>query len=643
MLNWTLLVSLTLKSTVILMLAWIAAFALRRRSAAARHIVWTAAWAALLALPLLSLSLPNWPNRLANSVLPIDSGVTFEAHATAARGTGPVTSPERPATPTHGGTRSSFDARRALALAWMAGALIAWARMLAAYAAISRLRQTARPSALGMEDAVPVLVTPGGIPMTAGILSPAIFLPAESAAWSVERLRMVLAHERAHILRGDAATQLLARTALCLVWFHPLAWIAWREFLKERERAADDLVLATGALPSDYAGHLLEVARTMQSAPVHAAAGVCMARRSQLEGRLLAILDSRVKRAQPRRATIALSLLAALALAVPLATVRAQSQAERDAPPNVDATIAAANARNNYEMLDQAAASYERLRQYPEAQRLREASLAIRKQAGVASPVYAEGLVKLGDLARKRNASADAAQYYMQAVAVGDMPETVPALINLGLHAYSGHDVQTAKDYFQRARNAAKSGNDIGRAMTWLAVTERSDPASVGEAESLLRTALTIEDVNSADQALTSEVLASILRSEDRAGEAEPLQEQARAIRRNLAADLSSHISAVSSQVRRVGNGVSAPKLTYKVEPEYSEAARAMKIQGTVLLTITIDTDGLAKDIQVVRGTGMGLDEKAVEAVSLWRFAPGTADGVPVPVKAQIEVNFRLL
>ncbi|MGK4277469.1 M56 family metallopeptidase, partial [Escherichia coli] len=86
----------------------------------------------------------------------------------------------------------------------------------------------------------------------------------------------------------------MARTALCLQWFNPLAWMAWREFLKERERAADDLVLNAGARASDYAGHLLEIARTMQSRPVSAAAAIAMARPSQLEGRLLAILDSGV-------------------------------------------------------------------------------------------------------------------------------------------------------------------------------------------------------------------------------------------------------------------------------------------------------------------------------------------------------------
>ena len=80
-----------------------------------------------------------------------------------------------------------------------------------------------------------------------------------------------------------------------------------------------------------------------------------------------------------------------------------------------------------------------------------------------------------------------------------------------------------------------------------------------------------------------------------------------------------------------------------KVDPEYSEEARKAKYSGSVMLSIVVGTDGLASDVQVVKSLGMGLDEKAIEAVKKWRFKPGLNKGVPVRVKAQIEVNFRLL
>ena len=143
------------------------------------------------------------------------------------------------------------------------------------------------------------------MPMTFGVFRPTVLLPAGASEWSPERLRVVLLHELAHVRRGDVAMHLLARTALALYWWNPLAWFAWREFLKERERATDDLVLHAGARASDYAGHLLEVARTLQPAPATAWAAIAMARRSELEGRLVAILDSGVnRRPSGRRAPV---------------------------------------------------------------------------------------------------------------------------------------------------------------------------------------------------------------------------------------------------------------------------------------------------------------------------------------------------
>jgi TonB family protein len=99
----------------------------------------------------------------------------------------------------------------------------------------------------------------------------------------------------------------------------------------------------------------------------------------------------------------------------------------------------------------------------------------------------------------------------------------------------------------------------------------------------------------------------------------------------------------VGGGVYRIGGGVSAPTLIYKVEPEYSEEARKAKYQGTVVLYVVVDEKGLPKELKVVRALGLGLDEKALAAVEKWRFRPGYLNGKPVKVAATIEVNFRLL
>jgi TonB family protein len=649
MTTWTLLVNLTLKSTIVLALTWLLAMALGRRSAAARSLVWAAAFATLLALPLLGISLPAWSHPFANRILPTDSGVTFRTGVTARQSAQRTeqTAPARRGQPAPAAA-APWDLRAIATSLWAGGALLFLLHMFAAYAKVWRLRRVSSvsphdPAEFGIDQPVLLLEMADGMPMTSGLFRPAIFLPAESAGWSWERLRLVIAHEYAHVRRGDAAAQLLARAALCLHWFNPLAWVAWRELLKERERAADDLVLSSGALASDYAGHLLEIARSLQSAPMSATAGIAMARRSQLEGRLLAILDDRVKRANPGRAPAAVALLAALAIAAPLATVRAQSQADQKLPADIVNFMVTANGEKNHEMLEQAAGKYEDLRQFEEAQKLREAALAIRKAAGTGS--YATGLIGLGDLARQRNLPDDAVQYYQRAVALGDMPETAPALISLGLDAaHRGKNIPAAIDYLQRASTAAREPNEIGRAMTWLAFLKASDPARSNDAESTFRTALMIEEHGSVAQALTAELLARYLRSQDRGNEAEPLEASAKEIRTKLAsANSRDYPGTAVSSAMKVGPGVTPPKLLLKVEPDYSDEARMLKYAASVSLKVVIDVDGYAKDIRVFQSAGLGLDEKAVQAVAKWRFKPGESAGVPVPVQAQIEVNFKMM
>ena len=105
----------------------------------------------------------------------------------------------------------------------------------------------------------------------------------------------------------------------------------------------------------------------------------------------------------------------------------------------------------------------------------------------------------------------------------------------------------------------------------------------------------------------------------------------------------SAHPAPLPPGVYRVGNGVTAPRLISKVEPTYTEEARAAKIDGTVILRIEIDPEGVPQNIRVLRKLDPGLDQKAIDAVSKWRFRPGMKDGKPVTVAAQVEVNFRLL
>jgi TonB family protein len=101
--------------------------------------------------------------------------------------------------------------------------------------------------------------------------------------------------------------------------------------------------------------------------------------------------------------------------------------------------------------------------------------------------------------------------------------------------------------------------------------------------------------------------------------------------------------AAIPPNVYRIGGGVSQPAILFKVEPEYSEEARKAKWQGTVELSIVVDEFGAPKVLNVTKRLGLGLDEKAIEAVEQWVFKPGQKDGKPVAVYAIIQVNFKLL
>ena len=203
-------------------------------------------------------------------------------------------------------------------------------------------------------------------------------------------------------------------------------------------------------------------------------------------------------------------------------------------------------------------------------------------------------------------------------------------------------DPAKAYEYLVRARNVAINGNDMGTALTWMAMAKQAQPEGNDEAEALYRKAMATEDADSPEQALTLEIYSQFLKAHDREAEAGPLESRAKVIHKARILAMAPPEAAVSSAIK-MGPGMTAPKLLYKVEPEYSEEARSAKYAGTVTLKIVVDVDGTAKNIEVVNGIGLGLDEKAVEAIQRWKFKPAEKDGAPIAMRATIEVNFRLL
>ena len=662
------LIGLALKTSAVLAAAWLATWLLRQRSAALRHLVWTAAVAAVLALPLLSLILPAVRMPAGARLLALVPNITFQTGSTAAAPDSPQLpniAQRRNRAPAH----SPIDWRLFAVLLWAAGTLVGVARMAAAIALIARARRRAHlhpaqaesvslANSIGLDRAVNVLAAPAGsMPMTCGIFRPVVFLPSDAAAWDAERLRVVLLHELAHVRRGDAAAHLLARLALALHWWNPLAWLAWRESLKDRERAADDLVLLAGERPSAYAGHLLDVARALHSRPPVAWGALAMARRSQLEGRLLAILDPQLPRHSVARVSALAAAMIAIATVAPFAAMRAQEppvtplaaihRQDSPVPPAASAQVAdtAVQPAIGLSALELAAKQFAKYKQTGTSKRLLDAALALPEDGGKPhDEVLAEGLVAIADLARFWKQYDQAADFYRQAVAdVAGKPASARPLMALGAMALAKKDYSQALDYFQKAQ--AADPDHSGMPLTWTAIAYTRDEKSAVLAEPAFQQAMAAEDPASADAATTLECYATFLKLAGRDAEGNAASQKALSIRKALGAQGPARVEVApgAPAIYRVGRGVTAPQLLSKQEPEYTEDARVAKYQGTAVLYVEVGPDGAPHNIRITRDLGFGLGENAVDAVSQWKFAPGTKDGVPVTVAATIEVNFRLL
>ena len=339
--------ALLIKASVLLGAAFVLTLAWRRSAAARRHFVWALALGAVVVLPVAQWVGPSWPvlPTLMSARVPDPVPATTVAPHPLAPPVDELRSPMRRETgtstesivPSDVAVSSRLDPGAWLFALWLVGAI----GVLAAFALgrwrVARLAARSQPvgsatwralfdsvrAKLGLQRPV-VLVTVAGpaMPMTWGVRHPVVLLPADAESWPESRRRDVLLHELAHVERRDCLTQLLAVVACALYWFHPLVWVAAARMRVERERACDDRVLAAGTRPSEYAEHLLEIARTLRVGTATALASLAMARPSHLANRLLDVLEpTRRRDALTRRLVWSASVVTAFVV-LPLAAVR---------------------------------------------------------------------------------------------------------------------------------------------------------------------------------------------------------------------------------------------------------------------------------------------------------------------------------
>jgi beta-lactamase regulating signal transducer with metallopeptidase domain len=333
------------KSLIVLAVAAGLCCLLRRAAAATRHWIWFLAVASLPCLLLLTYLPRSWHRPLWSVSTDINSGnqVSLTLNLAPAGPAGNAVSPVSPAgTVTAAVNQHSSGSSQPIAArfsaTWVAVAFMIWL-VGAGWGLISVLLGHTRLTRLGRQS-VPLQTSDWALllrqscdtlrlrrpvnlwqsadnlmPLTWGWWRPVVLLPAEAAHWSLQRRRVVLLHELAHVKRWDCLTQTFARMVCALYWINPLVWFAARRMCVERERACDDLVLNGGCKASDYASQLVEIARTYRHIPQVAA--IAMARSSQIKGRIAGIVDaSRARRSRPLTAVALLVFMGAFILSV---------------------------------------------------------------------------------------------------------------------------------------------------------------------------------------------------------------------------------------------------------------------------------------------------------------------------------------
>lgn len=362
---------IALKAFLLLAVAVVGAFCLRNRSAATIHRWWVLGFCGCLAIPAIALIAPTWTLPILPASLSLaetrltDRTSTFESQSKPTAITRPENAsqtrmapplpdagamPDTPPTlslSTEGAplpTSKSPGERLSWAFAWcafwLAGAMVCLIRRGWQQVLLMRLLHRCTEiggsvwqhsleeasSSLGLQSKVTLLkLHEAQSPLTAGLVRSVVILPGDAESWDPARRRLVLLHELAHVKRHDVLTQTVAGLACALYWFNPLCWYGLLQMRKQRELACDDLVLACGQEPADYAEVLLEVARTYRHHTFPTAVGI--AHSTNVEKRILAILDKAQSHVSLSRKAARLLLVSATALVLLIGSMRLESQA----------------------------------------------------------------------------------------------------------------------------------------------------------------------------------------------------------------------------------------------------------------------------------------------------------------------------
>jgi TonB family protein len=486
-------------------------------------------------------------------------------------------------------------------------------------------------------------------PVTFGWRDPVVLLPANFEELPETMQDAILCHELLHVERRDWLFTIAEEVVRAVLWFHPAIWWVIGEIQLAREQTVDQAVIETTRARGPYVDALLLMAGASlegASGQLELAPAPMFLRRRHLKRRLMEVVKE-VRMATISKTRLVLAMSAAVAMVAGVCWLATGAFPLLAAPQVVNDAAGVAVNMNGSQLMHRTPVAYPR----DALAKGVEGTVVVQVKLDANAEVSDATVLSGPDELRKAVLQSVLSWHFDKSAA------STTRTVNIDFVKPGGLVIpaQVVTPFLPGRQFVVGGRGGSGRMMAppppttsakldHIEVTGLSDTARAQLLSSLPVqeggewNAQTFNAVREAASKFDSHLTVGLARSAN--------------------GGLTLHIGVLNSSaapsalppappdlpdgVYSVGNGTLRPTVLTKVDPEYSEEARNAKYSGSVMLSIVVTTDGRADNIKVIKSLGMGLDEKAIEAVQRWVFSPGTNHGVPVNVKAQIEVNFRL-
>jgi len=658
----SLLLEASIKSSMVLLFTYGVTALLRRQSAALRHAFWTAGLICALAAPVLSLILPAWhlnleQNRRIETQRPVAIQTTEH--------TNPTANPTLSET-THPSARYVLQPSSAILLLWLCGLAAVAMKLSVEFSKLAWLAFGATPvrqeslTSLVREVSIRIqlkrlarlLCNPNASVLgTWGMLRPRIILPGEAVTWTSERMTVVLGHELAHVKRNDWLVQIVAEAARTVFWFNPLFWIACNRLRRESEYACDDTAMSLGVDGPSYASHVLELARTLKHCSPTGAAALAMANPSNLERRLVAMLNPSLNRRAASKSTFVLIILAALALTFPIAAMHPQQT-----QPAKPAAAEMVNLPGGFQVSkDSLTSPAEIVARGQVSQRRPNSDVAMTISASTtslstaaASPQPPSGAIS-GTVSDPSGALVPGARVTVVNQSTGVSAEALsndsgafsissltPGNYSMNVYTdWSGTSNPTVIPV-QAGNNTQVAAKPQVRWTTVIEVRVSSIPGSclqllgTTKADGTTYTRADCVELNAAERNVPPHFAPP------------PMPDEIVILGTFPLALVPSQIPAANGQRLRIGGVFQPGNLIYHPSPIYPPEARRIGLGGQVVFSATIDAAGVPQTLTVIDSSNLLFNQPSFDAIQTWKYKPTFLNNEPVAVPTTITVNFSI-